>query len=187
MGQDTPPFHTGFDHKLRAIKADDHHTLKALYQDNYRKIEQFVIANNGSEDEAKDVYQDAFLACWRNIQLDRFIPRSETALEGYLFTIARNKWMDQLRSGRLTRTVEFRDHHEEQVEEAGATEENAYVLAVRTHFPKLGGQCQDVLTRFYFRKENMSTIAAAYAWTEQTARNSKYRCLQKLKEFIKTK
>jgi len=188
MGQDTPPLRTGFDHKLYAIKADDHHTLKALYQENYPKVEKFVLANSGSIDEAKDIYQDAFLAFWRNIQLDRFVPRNETALEGYLFTIARNKWMDQLRSGRFKLTVAYEDDHGEQADEPGVSEEeNAYLVAVREHFGRLGSQCQDVLTRFYFNKQNMSTIAAAFDWTEQTARNSKYRCLQKLKEFLKHK
>ena len=174
--------------QIEAIKADDNRVLKALYQDNYPKIEKFIIANNGSADEARDIFQEAFLACWRNIQLDKFIPENDSALSGYLYRIARNKWMDHLRSGRYLKTVPL---VEEQVDEpedlAVAPDQQIYLEAVRENFKKLGQSCQEVLTRFYFKKESMGTIAKAYDWTDATARNTKYRCLQKLKDFLKNK
>ena len=188
MRQDTAPTRNQQLDQVAAIKADDNRTLQALYLENYPKVEKFILANNGSTDQAKDIFQEAFLACWRNIQLDKFIPETENALSGYLYRIARNKWMDHLRSGHYLKTVPL---EEEQVEQPEIGEidnkQQEYLAAVRQHFPRLGDSCKDVLTRFYFRKESMSTIAQALGWTEATARNSKYRCLQRLKEFLKTK
>ena len=174
--------------QIEAIKADDNRVLNALYQENYPKVEKFILANNGSADQAKDIFQDAFLACWRNIQLDKFVPANDTALSGYLYRIARNKWMDHLRSGQYLRTVPLPDGQPEEADlEADDSEQHLYLEAVRDNFGKLGDSCRDVLIRFYFRKETMTTIAAAFGWTDATARNTKYRCLQKLKDFLKIK
>lgn len=188
MAQDTAGNRNRVLQQVEAIKADDNRVLKALYVENYPKIEKFILANNGSSDEARDIFQEAFLACWRNIQLDKFSPENDTALAGYLYRIARNKWMDHLRSGRYLRTVPLMDDQEDHPEEPTADPEQLlYIDAVKNNFSKLGDSCRDVLTRFYFRKESMGTIAQAFGWTDATARNTKYRCLQKLKDFLKNK
>ncbi|RYY59935.1 MAG: sigma-70 family RNA polymerase sigma factor, partial [Chitinophagaceae bacterium] len=186
MRQDTATTTNSAKNQIEAIKADDNRVLKALYQENYPKVEKFILANNGSADEARDIFQEAFLACWRNIQLDKFIPENDTALSGYLYRIARNKWMDHLRSGRYLKTVPLMEDQVDQADEVTTgPEQQAYLQAVRKNFTRLGQSCQEVLTRFYFKKESMSTIAQAYDWTDATARNNKYRCLQKLKEYLK--
>ena len=190
MPQDTTGQYWEVNEQVKAIKTNDHQTLEAIYQQNFPKIERFVLANQGDAEQARDLYQDAFLALWRNIQLDRFVPRNETALSGYLYRIARNKWMDQLRSGQFRNTVAL---PEEPLDGHGAAEwddqvsetEQEYLVAVRAGFSKLGEQCRDVLSRFYYGKESMSVIAEAFGWTDATARNNKYRCLQKLKELLK--
>ena len=188
MRQDTATNKINPIDQIEAIKADDNRVLKALYQDNYPKIEKFILANNGSSDQARDIYQEAFIACWRNIQLDKFIPENDTALSGYLYRIARNKWMDHLRSAHYQRTIPLIEGQADQAEEITiSTDQQAYLQAVKENFSRLGDSCRDVLTRFYFRKESMSTIAAAFNWTDATARNTKYRCLQKLKDFLKNK
>lgn len=69
-----------------------------MYQTNYPKIEALVLKNSGSKEEAKDVFQEAFVVVWQNIKLDRFTPKNESSVDSYLYTIAKNKWMDVLRS-----------------------------------------------------------------------------------------
>jgi DNA-directed RNA polymerase specialized sigma24 family protein len=41
-----------------------------------------------------------------------------------------------------------------------------------------------VLTLYYFMKQSMSKIAAVFSWTEATAKNNKYRCLQRLRNMV---
>ncbi|HEY0040609.1 MAG TPA: hypothetical protein VGB71_08105, partial [Flavisolibacter sp.] len=61
------------------------------------------------------------------------------------------------------------------------------LAAVRENFTKLGNNCRELLNRFYFQKESLRTIALAFQWTEATAKNNKYRCLQQLRELIKNR
>ena len=171
--------------QVEAIRSNDEAALQQLYQANFHKVESFVLNNNGSSEEARDIYQDAFIAVWRNIQLNRFEPRSESALDGYLFQVAKNKWMDHLRSGHYNKIVRMKDAAQYQHEdEAPSTEEDEYLAAVKKYFPQLGDNCKKILALFYYENESMKQIAESMGWTEATAKNNKYRCIQKLKELI---
>jgi RNA polymerase sigma factor (sigma-70 family) len=172
--------------QLEAIKANDERTLKALYQENFPKIQAYVLANNGTADQAKDVYQEAFIAVWRNIQLNKFQPDSETAVQGYLYQVAKNKWLDYLRSGHYTKTVRVEDERLKQMQHEDITEaETEYIEMVKSSFLKIGDNCKELLTRFYYAGESMKQIALAFGWTEASARNNKYRCVEKLRALIK--
>ena len=173
--------------QIIAIKANDAIALKMLYQDNFYKVEKYVLNNNGSVDQAKDIYQEAFIAVWRNIQLDKFIPENENALSGYLYKVAKNKWLDHLRSAHYKKMTAINENIAEVADDIIPEKEEKYIEDVKKQFKLLGKNCQDVLTRFYYEKESMKEIAEQYQWTEATARNNKYRCLQKLRDLIKNK
>ncbi|MCY7423222.1 MAG: hypothetical protein LH478_15935, partial [Chitinophagaceae bacterium] len=49
-----------------AIRSNNALILSSLYRNNYFKVERYVVENNGSVTEAKDVFQEAFVAVWRN-------------------------------------------------------------------------------------------------------------------------
>ncbi len=177
---------TEFPH-FDAIKANDEEALKSLYEDNYFKVEMYVLNNNGTAEDAKDIYQEAFITVWRNIQLDKFYPENENGLQGYIYRIAKNKWLDHLRSARYKKTSRLKDSPA-----AGYTpqemlpeEDVKYINEVKNKFKHLGENCREVLTRFYYKKESMRTIAEKFEWTEATAKNNKYRCLQRLRELLK--
>lgn len=170
-----------------ALKVNDEVALTQLYSGNYAKIEKYVLQNNGTIDDAKDIFQEAFIAVWRNIQLDKFYPESERALEGYLYRIAKNKWLDHLRSGRYKRTTTMTEKGISHEEDPTVDYAEEYIEHVKSEFKNLGDNCREVLTRFFYLKESMRVIAQKFDWTEATAKNNKYRCLQRLRELIQNK
>lgn len=170
---------------FNAIKANDEGALKSLYQDNYLKIELYVINNNGSIDDAKDVYQEAFIVVWRNIQLEKFYPENENALAAYLCRIAKNKWLDHLRSAHYKKVSRINDEVDQFAEDLLPEEDVKCILEVKNKLKYLGENCREILKRFYYEKESMREIAAHFKWTEATAKNNKYRCLQRLRELLK--
>jgi RNA polymerase sigma factor (sigma-70 family) len=169
-----------------AIKANDETVLKSFYENNYSKVEKYVLNNSGTADQAKDVYQEAFIAVWRNIQMDRFSPENEGALTGYLFQIARNKWLDYIRSNHYKKTIPLSEFEQKIRDEyEGDDDENNFINNVIKQFEQLGENCRELLNRFYYKKESMKIIAKIFNWTDATARNNKYRCLQHLRELVK--
>jgi RNA polymerase sigma factor (sigma-70 family) len=167
-----------------AIKANNELLLKKLYLDNYPKIEQLVTTNSGNEEDAQDIYQEAFLAVWRNIQLDKFVPDSENNLGGYLYQVARNKWIDQLRSRKVRSMISLDNENTIETVDEVSEEDNEQLELIKKHFNSIGDQCKSLLERFYFLKESLRKIAAHFSWTEASAKNNKYRCLQKLRSLI---
>ena len=143
--------------------------------------------NSGTIPQAKDIYQDAFIAVWRNVKADNFMPLNESALQGYLYQIAKNKWMDYLRSAQFKKTsslahsfIAFEDKMD--TSELEDSSDSRMSLAMSA-FNKLGKPCRELLTKFYFDKQSVKHIAEELNLEEASARNKKYRCMQKLREL----
>jgi len=175
-----------FSEQVQAIRDNSGQVLQQLYTDNYSAAERYILQNNGSIEEAKDVFQEAFIAVWKNIQLEKFIPQNEQSLKAYLFQVSKNKWISYLRSSAYKKTTALKYDAVEVPDDDSNEGANEYISAVAKNIVKLGENCREVLTRFYYEKESLRTIAAFFGWTEQTARNNKYRCIEKLRSLLKT-
>lgn len=177
---------------IKAIHANNEIVLKELYQKNYYKTEKYVLKNSGSLENAQDTYQEAFIAVWENVQNNKFVPQNRTALNGYIYAVAKNKWLDYLKSSRYkkTRTIdsyEYKIESELDKVQEGFQEENDYKLQkVVANFNNIGETCKKLLTEFYFEAKSLREIAAEFDITEATARNKKYRCLEKLRALALT-
>jgi len=171
------------------IKANNQLVLKELYQSNYKKIERYILQNSGSMPQAKDTYQEAFITVWQNIREEKFTPHNETALQGYLYQIAKNKWTDELRSSRFKKTSSIESFHhfsengEENTQSHFEEKEQKIALAEQA-FQQMGAECKELLSKFYFEKKSLRDIAAFFNIGEASARNKKYRCIQQLKELV---
>lgn len=188
MPSDTAQSQGKIHKQLAAIKANDEKTLKFFYQMNYPKVESYVLMNSGNVDEARDIYQEAFIAVWRNIQLNRFEAVDETSLDRYLYQVAKNKWLDFLRSAKRKTIIPLTNDDNWVAESVDVSEaEQAKISSIKANFKRLGEQCRDILVRFYYRKQSMRLIADAMGWTEATTKNNKYRCVQKLRQLLNTK
>lgn len=161
---------------------------KVMYENNFEVVKQYVLTNSGNEQQAEDLYQDAFIAAWRNVQLGRFESRGERSFANYVLAIAKNKWIDVLRSLRSRKTIQMTgDVEHTETDPWELSEEDKAIELVKQHFAHMGQQCRDLLTAFYYRKQSMKEISFEKGWTEQTSRNNKYRCIQKLRELINQK
>ena len=155
-----------------------------LYQSQFPKLRRFVLTNNGNEDQAKDVFQEAFVIAWENIKKGVFIPGNNSDVNAYLFRVAKNKWVDYVRSAGYKKNVSLEIQHDKQEEEGEAEDKESALQRIEKGLKTLGDKCRDLLKRFYYRKESMATIADNFGWTEQTARNNKYRCIQQLRDEL---
>lgn len=172
---------------IRAIKSNDDLVLKHLYEKNYHKVEQFVLKNQGTQQHAKDIFQEAFIAMWNNVHADKFVPKGATALDGYLYSIARNKWKDYLRSGHFKKMVS--ENKEEGIQKKFVQEveeengEDPKMKKTLAAFSMLSAECKSLLTQFYFEKRSLKEIAEVFQIGNASLRNKKYRCMQSLREL----
>jgi len=175
---------------INAIKDNNSIGLKAFYMANYPKIETFVIKNSGSKAHAKDIYQEAFIALWNNVRNGSFTPDNDSALQGYLYQISKNKWLDVLRSKRFKSTQPLTEERslflKQDDEPYDDSEETKKLHLTMEAFKNLGEPCKGLLKTFYFEKKSLREIASEMAIEETSLRNKKYRCMEKLRSIVLT-
>lgn len=139
-----------------------------------------VLKNSGQEADALDIFQEGLLCLWTNIQSGKFQLQAHTRISTYLYTLCRNLWISKLRKVKPTTSLEGQQFAEENKGEA-ETEKFEQIKKLEQLFQKLDEGCQKMLKLFYYQKESLRLIAEKMGITEKSAKNNKYRCMQKLK------
>lgn len=164
------------------FKNNDREVFRSVYARVFPKVRGYILKNSGDEDQAKDVFQDAFIACWQNIKEGRF-PGGN--VEAYLFAIAKNKWIDHLRSPRFKTTTTTPTAYPLRAtldaESGTDPEEEEQLTAIRSGLSKLGDNCKTLLRLFYYERKSMEEIAGKLGLAPASARNQKYRCMERLR------
>src|SRR5918993_3567254 len=77
----------------RICKGDEK-ALEYLYQKYYRMMTKLVITNSGTEDEARDIYQDALIVFWQKARSGKLVLTSK--ISTYIYSICQNLWRKEL-------------------------------------------------------------------------------------------
>lgn len=170
---------------IEAFKTNDRNLTAELYRMHYPEVLRYVLQNSGDEADAKDIYQEAFIALWRNVKTDRLADKPGTNIGGYLFQIARHKWLDKLKSTQHKSTVRLADENAE-----SDTDETNWVLeresqfeALAASFEKLGDKCRSILKMFYYEKKSLEEIGSELDYDASVIRTKKYRCMMQLRKM----
>jgi len=171
---------------VERLSGNDPKAFEFLYTQYFPAVRQLVQRQNGTEDDAKDVFQDGIIALWNNIREGRYELRQEVKLSSYLIQICKLRWVDRLKKA-STRYEARQADFSEPMAEAEAMQQligREDRQQFSRQFAQLGERCQEMLKRFYFAKQPLQEIAEALSITEKTAKNEKYRCMQRLKKIV---
>jgi RNA polymerase sigma factor (sigma-70 family) len=188
MGNTTSDFHTLLD----AFLSNKERPISEFYQSEYPKTKHFILKNGGDIDQVNDIFQEAFFSCWKKLSSGNFLPKTSLDIEAYLFTIAKNKWLDHVRIEAKKRTIPLNEFgnqmNELETTDLNDIHEKEQKLSITlSAFEKLGKDCKNLLTQFYFNKMSFKAIAINDNMEEASIKNKKYRCIQKLKELALNK
>jgi RNA polymerase sigma-70 factor (ECF subfamily) len=168
--------------------AIDESQLQKIYAENYYKTESFVVINSGTAEEAKDIYQEAFMVLWQKLNTGELDMNDQDRLNAFLYRVARNKWIDHLRSKEHSQKTYFNndntdqyDHSELQTETDQEWENK--INNVLIWIKKLKPDCKRILIRFYYEKVSIRDISKQFDIDEASAKNKKYRCMEKLRKM----
>ena len=171
---------------IDGIKKRDNKVLAQIYKDIFPVVRYYVQNHGGSQEDAKDVFQESIIVAFKQITENKLEIR--TGFEAYLYGIARLIWLKLLRS---------REIHERNVnvikEESAPYESLEHIVEddlemrlFRKHFKKLGPECQKVL-QMTAEKIPYDKIALELGYkSEKIVRNKKYKCKEYLIKMIKS-
>ena len=169
---------------VEGFKCGDRIVLSYLYRQNFTAVRSFVLANNGTDHDARDVFQEGMMAAWNNLLKERYESRETKGLEAYLHRICRFRWLERTRSAafRYSSPLDEQDLHDPD-NSINRLIRKEDIEQARQLMGRLGERCRKILYLFYYHRESMEKIAATMGLTADSAKNQKYRCLNQLREF----
>lgn len=156
--------------------------VKALYDMFYREIIDFIQIKGGSEEDGADIFQEAIVILIDEIREGKF--RGESKIKTFLYGIARNLWLMELRTReRRKKREENYMYAEPLIEEAKIPEKEIGTLDLL--FSQVGDVCKKILLGFYYENKSMKMLLKEFDFkNEQVLRNRKNLCMKKLKDLI---
>lgn len=165
---------------LANISRGDEKALEYLYKKYYRMMIKLVVSNNGSEDEGKDIYQEALVVFWQKAISGNFVLTSK--ISTYLYSICLNLWRKELdRKSKLSNE-----------EKDGAVylddDKQERIKIIHECINELGDTCKKILTYYYFDGLSMKDISEKLGLLNtDTAKTKKYKCKKRLDQIVKNK
>ncbi|MBL4704250.1 MAG: sigma-70 family RNA polymerase sigma factor [Flavobacteriales bacterium] len=170
---------------IKGLRDDNRQLVSMLYVKHYPMIRKLVLDNNGSEAEAKDVFQEAIIVFYENIRTKGFDLTCKIAT--YLYSISRNIWLKQLKR-RMPQIKDLNDHKQiiDFNRDFNKHEEKQIRLdKVNSALEDIGEPCNSILTYFFFQQLTMEEIAGKMGYTNAAnAKNQKYKCFKRLKQLV---
>ena len=167
-------------------KGTDRDLLNFLYRTILPRVTRYVLENNGSREDAYDIFQDAVIAFHRFVRENKF--REEGSPETFIFCICRNLWINKAkrekRQVRMTAGYERYEDDAATAIEGIITKERAAIIS--KVLSKLGKKCEELLKLSIYHEMSLKEICKRMGFTSEDAvKTQKYKCKQKLIGYIK--
>lgn len=176
------------DQILKGILRHDNIILQYIYKQHYYSINYFIKKNQGSDDDASDVFQEAIIIIYRKIK-DNDLVITKSSFKGYLFAVCRLLWLKQLEKRRIERekindTLPYQeDLYDDNLN--SLIEKNERYGLYQKHFATLSTDCQKLL-QLFFDKVPLKEIAKIMGYkSEKYAKKRKFKCKELLINRIK--
>ena len=169
---------------LKALANNDLRAAETIYKDNFNMVLAFILNNNGSYDEARDIFQEAMITLYQKAKSDSFVLTSQ--IKTYVYSICRRLWLKRLQQiGRTSPGIENYDAVAVEEDVEVHERRNAELGIMERAMGSLGEPCKSLLEAFYIEKKSMDQIALIFGYTNaDNAKNQKYKCLMRLKKLF---
>ena len=174
------------DNIVQGLKERDTKVLDYIYENYYQQIKVFISRNRGSEEDAKDIYQDALLVIYQKATKNNLT--LSCSFNTYLYSVCRLLWLKQLEQNKQQKM--FTEDTNAWIELDSSILEiielNERYVLYQDHFQKLSFSCQKVLELF-LAGIPLKEIANILGFkSEQYAKKRKHLCKEKLISSIKS-
>jgi len=159
--------------------------IKRLYVAYFPMVMQLIINNNGSADDAKDIYQEAIIVLYNKIKKGEFELNSK--LKTFLYSVCRRLWLKRL--SQMNRyggdLHDFQEYSPVEDEVEDQAERNMQFGKMQSALGMLGEPCKTIIEDFYIHNRSMQEICESFGYTNaDNAKTQKYKCLQRLKKLF---
>ncbi len=170
---------------LEGLGKSDREAIEAIYRGNYAMVQSFVVNNNGTTDDARDIFQEMMIVLYEKACSGHF--ELNCQLRTFIYSVCKRLWLKKLQQQqRYSGQVESLEETVPVEEETELHEKrNTDFILMETALGKIGEPCKSLLEAYYLQKKQMQEIAATFGYTNaDNAKTQKYKCLMRLKKIF---
>jgi len=170
---------------LKGLANNDGKAIDTIYKDNFKMVQAFILNNNGTYDDARDIFQESMITLYEKAKSESFVLTCQ--IKTYLYSICRRLWLKRLQQmGRYVTPFEGMDDTVPVEEDMELHERRNVEFAIMDRaLNSLGEPCKSLLESYYIGKKGMVEIAQDFGYTNaDNAKNQKYKCLMRLKKLF---
>ena len=158
-----------------------------MYQKFSGKIKGMILNNNGTEDDAADIFQDVLLAIYDKAKNGNFT--LTCPMEAFLYLVCKNKWINELKKRKSSKVTISDSEGYNKSEDSFKLAEEFILQQQRKKFlfeklQELGETCKELLLLNWSEK-TMYGVAEVLNITYGYARKKKSDCIGKLIVLVK--
>jgi RNA polymerase sigma factor (sigma-70 family) len=170
---------------LKGLALNDRKSVETIYKLFYNMVQSLIINNNGSSDDARDIFQETVIVLYEKAKTGSF--ELNCQLKTYVYSVSRRLWLKKLQQQQryvpnmngLDETVPVEDEIE------GHSQRQSEFHMMEKALLHLGEPCRSLIEDFYLQKRNMTDIAGHFGYTNaDNAKNQKYKCLMRLRKLF---
>ncbi len=174
---------------IEGLREEKLWAFEAVYQSSFKMVRNNILKNSGTEEDARDVFQDMFIILIDKIRSKTLHLTPQSKLSTFVFGITRNLWLNRIRkAGKLTivnqedNTVDYVAEDEFELLQKRIDEDRFELI--EKAFLTMGEECRKIIEMFYYQKMKTKDIATLLSYTEGFIRIKKMRCMKELKKKI---
>jgi RNA polymerase sigma factor (sigma-70 family) len=170
---------------LNGLAQQDPRSVDRIYRENFPSILHMVTQNNGSADDAADLFQEAMVVLYEKSTQADF--QLSSSIRTYLYAVCRRMWLKRLKKDQ--KNLSFEDgifdqpSLDDDLAERQQSEQRFQIM--EKAMSNLGEPCRSLLEAYYIKKWPMQQIADVFKYTNaDNAKTQKYKCLVRLKKLF---
>ena len=170
---------------LQGLANEDKSSIERIYREHYNMVQSLVVNNNGSTDDAADIFQESMIVLFEKVKSGGF--ELHCQLKTFIYAVSRRLWLKKLNQQQRYSSGAENMEDVPSVEEDVEVHENRQkeFTLMEAAMSKIGEPCKSLLEAYYLQKKQMQAIAADFGYTNaDNAKTQKYKCLVRLKKLF---
>jgi RNA polymerase sigma factor (sigma-70 family) len=170
---------------LQGLADEDKQSIEKIYREHYNMVQSLVINNNGSPDDAADIFQELMIVLFEKAKTGSF--ELHCQLKTFIYAVSKRLWLKKLNQ------LQRFSGPDGVVDEVVSVDEDIEVHERRQQefsimesaMAKIGEPCKSLLEAYYVQRKQMQAIATDFGYTNaDNAKTQKYKCLVRLKKLF---
>lgn len=168
---------------LLGLKNADGNKIKQVYDLALPSVIRWVEENNGTEADARDIFQEALVALFRKLESGEFT--LTCTLKSFLRIMSRNLWLTRLRDNKKFQASPLENVEQVELDKGilQSIEDSERSRLFFKHFDALGEKCQQIL-RLFFDKTPLAEIAEKLDTSVNYIKKRKFTCKEQLVKAV---